>query len=453
MTSPSDVQRSVQLPAKRHDLPWFIASLVLIIVVALGLRIGTHIQCRPFTFDERYITAPINDIISQGWTTRTAIDFKETKGPALIWPYAALGQIIGGDLNSLRLISVGFFILGAVPVLVIARWCGIAGPRLLLVALFYGLLPYHAVLGQLVMSEPSFILGSAALMLIFVWGFGQSPTREHRVAGPVLVAIVLSVLLHNRIHAAAFAGAMCLTAFERDRFRSWPWWLACALAALSRIPLWIRWGGLVHPDYAQMHSLGVRLDSLAYIAAGFVPFTILFLWPAVLPKAGQETTSPRWRMFIGSGAVAGLLLGLAARPALNDQLQVRFDDTSFEAPLFQGIAATFARTASASQGVQHGIIALMATLGLASLGALAALTWKRQITTPAGVVLRLLIWSLLCGWAMYALTSGYVFDRYLMGWAALLPIAWVLLLPRSAMALQAAALLAVLGYHARTYLM
>jgi hypothetical protein len=54
---------------------------------------------------------------------------------------------------------------------------------------------------------------------------------------------------------------------------------------------------------------------------------------------------------------------------------------------------------------------------------------------------------------MYALTSGYVFDRYLLGWAILLPIAWVLLLPRTAIALQIIVLMIILGRHVQQYLM
>jgi hypothetical protein len=380
--------------------------MAMVLLVAIGLRFGTHILKQGFVFDEQYITAPIDDIIQQGWSIQTAVDFKETKGPGLIWPYAAIGDIIGGELNSLRLISALFFVLAAWPLLVLAQWCGITGPRLLLVALLYALLPYHATLGQLVMSEPSFAFGSAMLILTFIWGFGDGPQRERRVAGPLLFAVILSILLHNRIHATAFAGAACLVAFERDRWRSWPWWMACVLAGLSRVPLWIRWGGLVHPDFAQMHDLGLRLDSLAYIAAALTPFSLLFLWPGLFGP-----THRRSRMLVGAGATIGALLVIVAPPALNKSLAVHFDDTSFEASLFQGIAATFARTISDSATVHAVILGLLAAFGLGSIGALAALAWKRTVNESSGVMLRRLVWTLICGWAMYALTSGYVFDR------------------------------------------
>ena len=42
---------------------------------------------------------------------------------------------------------------------------------MLAVAGLYALLPHNAVLGQLVMSEPSFVFGALWLMWVFVWGF------------------------------------------------------------------------------------------------------------------------------------------------------------------------------------------------------------------------------------------------------------------------------------------
>jgi len=78
--------------------------------------------------------------------------------------------------------------------------------------------------------------------------------------------VLLAILLHNRIHAVAFAGAICLTAFGRDRLRSWPWWLACVLAGICRLPLWMRWGGLVSPEYQSMHGLGLGLTVAKAIA-------------------------------------------------------------------------------------------------------------------------------------------------------------------------------------------
>jgi hypothetical protein len=80
--------------------------MAMVLLVAIGLRFGTNILKQGFVFDEQYITAPIDDIIQQGWSIQTAVDFKETKGPGLIWPYAAVGNIIGGDALPDALVGV-----------------------------------------------------------------------------------------------------------------------------------------------------------------------------------------------------------------------------------------------------------------------------------------------------------------------------------------------------------
>ena len=68
-------------------------------------------------YDEQYITEPIHQLINDGGSVETAIDFEETKGPAMIWPYAFFGKMFGGTLNDLRLVSV---------------WCSIFGLAILL---------------------------------------------------------------------------------------------------------------------------------------------------------------------------------------------------------------------------------------------------------------------------------------------------------------------------------
>ena len=79
--------------AVRDDRRWAVASMLFIVLVAFGLRWGTEVTERGPLFDERWITRPIAEIIRHGWTVQTAIDFQETKGPALIWPYAAVEAI------------------------------------------------------------------------------------------------------------------------------------------------------------------------------------------------------------------------------------------------------------------------------------------------------------------------------------------------------------------------
>ena len=81
----------------RSDRNWAMLSLVFIVVFAFTLRWGTNIMERGPIFDERWITRPIADLIRNGWSVERAIDFQETKGPALIWPYAAGGAVLIDD--------------------------------------------------------------------------------------------------------------------------------------------------------------------------------------------------------------------------------------------------------------------------------------------------------------------------------------------------------------------
>ena len=201
---------------QRSSRMWLLGAICLVLVVGLVLRYTTNVRAKGPTFDERYIGPPIVSLIDEGWSVKNAIDFEETKGPALIWTYAMVGELVGSDLNRLRLISVAFFVLGSVPLLLIGRACGLAGPWLLVVAALYVLLPHNAVLGQLLMSEPLFVFGSLWLMWVFVWGFGESATAGRRVMGPVVFGAILAILLHNRIHCAAFGAAAVLVAWERD---------------------------------------------------------------------------------------------------------------------------------------------------------------------------------------------------------------------------------------------
>ncbi|MBT7351219.1 MAG: hypothetical protein HN811_02030, partial [Phycisphaerae bacterium] len=171
------------------------ASMLFIVVMAFALRWGTQITDRGPIFDERWITRPIADLIRHGWSVERAIDFQETKGPALIWPYAVGGrwltvdphEIAGPDappggkngrspeawdppipgapapappkmLAGLRLISLLCFVLSVVPLLVLASACGIRGPPLFVVTVLFTLLPQLAIFSQIVMGEASFVL-------------------------------------------------------------------------------------------------------------------------------------------------------------------------------------------------------------------------------------------------------------------------------------------------------
>jgi hypothetical protein len=457
------------------------ASLLLLLLIAFGLRWGTEVGRRGPLFDERWITRPIAELLRHGWSVETAVDFQETKGPGLIWPYAAVGGLLiedpqevagaeappggrqgrlpdvwkppveggpapapPGMLAALRLVSVLCFVLSGVPLLVLAAACGIRGPPLFVVTLLLALLPQEAIFGQLVMGEASFVLLSLVLVAVVAWGMGVGNGTAHRVAGPVVAAVVLAVMLHSRPHAVAWAPAICLAAFARESWRSWPWWVAMLCAGLLRIPLWMRWGGLVGSDFQNLHGLGIRLESLTYLAAAMaLPLGVFLVAWLVGPCR-------RGAVWVAVGVGAGLVLGLIApvMPSLHGGL-----DLAVQHDRYQGVAATMARGVAGPGRGGAAVIAFMAMVGLGGLGALFAETRRRSPREVAGAILRVQAWVLLAGWALYALTRGFVFDRYLLAWSALLPIAWVLTLPRWLLGVQVAMLGGAAVWFIHTWLM
>ena len=421
--------------------PWFAGAVLLVLVAGIALRYATNVLDKGPVYDEQYIRQPIDDLLALGWSVETAIDFTETKGPTLIWVYALAGRVVGAELNDLRLVSVFFFVTGVVPLLLICRACGLSGPRLPLVAAFYVLLPRTAALGQLVMSEPSFIWWSLWLLWAFVWGFGHSSGTQRSVAGPVLVGVLLAILLHLRVHAVAFAAAMVLVAFERDRWRSWPWWTACAVAGLSRVPLISRWGGLVSPEYQGAHSLGANPASVTYLAAALVPMMAVLLWPGLLDRR----SAPR-RWMIAAGAGVGLVLAVAARPSFTETLTV----LDMQVKRYLGLVELSLRRIDLTPWLAVVMLGVLAVVGAAAMGAMASFGWGRGVRGVRGVsdrtdvVVRLQFWTLLTGCGLYGLTSGVVYDRYLVAWAVLMPIVWVVALPRRALGVQGAVLFTLL---------
>jgi len=411
--------------------PWIAGAFLLVLVTGVTLRHATNVLDKGPVFDEHYIRQPIDDLLTRGWSVETAIDFTETKGPTLVWVYALGGLLAGTDLDDLRLISVFFFVTGIVPLLLICRQCGLSGPALPLVAAFYVLLPRTAALGQLVMSEPSFIWWSLWLLWAFMWGFGHSPETQRSVAGPVLVGVLLSILLHLRIHAVAFAVALVLVAYERDRWRSWPWWAACAAAGLSRLPLVFRWGGLVSPEYQGAHSLGVNPASVTYLAAALVPMTAVVLWPGLLDR---RCAARRW--MIAAGAGIGLGLAIVARPSFGETVTI----LDMQVKRYLGLIVLSLDRITDSPWFAAVLVGGLAMTGAAAMGALGSLGWRRGVSDRTGVVMRLQFWTLVTGCGLYGMTSGVVYDRYLVSWAVLMPIVWVVSLPRRALGVQGALL-------------
>ena len=396
---------------------WMFIAIFIVALVLQGLRWSSAILDKGPIFDEQYITIPINNLIEVGWTVETAIDFQETKGPAMIWPYAIAGEWFGGSLNDLRLVSVWFSILSIGILIWIAVRCKLHRGSLILVAVGWLLLPYNIIFSEIVMGESSFLFLSLLCVAIFIWSFGDAANSPKRTIAPLLYCIVLAIALHSRIHVVALAGGICITAWSLQGRRSWPWWLASIAAGMLRIPLWQRWGGLVSPEYQSLHGLGFRIESLSYLAAALVPFVGVFAIEAW--RIGKTRTSLIVSFIVGFG------LCMVAMPDLSVP---QFIDFTNENDRFQGIAATLTKAISDHPIAQQVVLSLLSGLGLTGLAGLWNCRKERNSTLDL-LVIDVCYWSLTLGWLLYALTRGFVFDRFILIWAFLLPIVWIRILP------------------------
>ena len=397
-------------------------AMVLVSLVLFGLRFGSNILAKGPIFDEQYILVPIQNLMDSGWSVNTAIDFEETKGPAMIWPYAAFGKLLGGSLQDLRLVSIFASIFSCLILLAIASQSEIRKNSLFLVAIGWLLIPYNIVFSQIVMGEASYLL----LAFFVVYAYFWSTKTEHSFGawlGPMLYLIALAIAMHSRIHIVAVAGAICIVAYMHEGKSSWPWWLATLLAGALRIPLWIRWGGLVSPDYQSLHGLGFRLEGVAYLAAALFPFVGIF----ILDKL-RDAKNIFWMCIAFS---LGFALVMISQPDLTIPSTIDYASPNER---FQGIIATAVQLISSDTLIQQLALALFAGLGLAGLSSLIYSTRKSsRISTIAA-------WSLLLGWGLYAFTRGFVFDRFILTWAFLLPFVYVNTLAKRYLFIQYAAL-------------
>ncbi len=416
------------------QLSWVLSAGLLTAIFLFGVRWGTNILLKGPVYDEQYITVPIDNLIKYGWSVSTAINFEETKGPAMIWPYAILGNFFGGTLNDLRLVSVwsSIFASSFLAWLALLRF---VPPKLIIwVTIGWLLLPYNLIFSEIVMGEVSYLLLSLIAVSAFVFGVGRSASQSNWIA-PALYCIALALALHSRIHVVAVAGAVCLTAFGIQGKSSWPWWLATIVAGLLRIPLWYHWGGLVSPQYQALHGLGFRLESLSYLAAAMVPFVGIFA------LEGWRRVAARRSIMIAF--TVGFFLVIIAMPDLYVPETI---DLTANNSRFQGIAATLVKKISFESFIQQITLALLAGLGLSGLVGLWHCRDKETLLTS------LTFWSMLLGWSLYALTRGFVFDRFLLTWAFLLPILWVQLLPRELRCIQYVGLAFITVYLAAVWL-
>jgi len=406
--------------SRKHDWGWMFLSVLFVAAVLLGVRYSSGILQTGFVFDEKYITVPIDNLIEYGWSVQNAIDFEETKGPAMIWPYAVLGDLFGGSLNALRFVSVLCSIACMGVLSFIASLCGVRKSAHLIIALGWLLLPYSLVFSEIVMGEVSFMLLELLAVAVFI------KHRDHyKLLAPLCFCLLVAIALHSRIHVVAVVGAVCVVSFLRDGFRSWPWWVAGVLAGLLRIPLWIRWEGLVSPKYQNLHGLGFRLESLSYLAAALAPFVGIF---AVCAWKHKEA-----RKWIFAAGVFAFLLVIVATPNLHIPESIDYDSPNER---FQGIVGTAVQMIVSDQTIQKLLLAILAAVGLAGLVGLQKMPQKN-------VASQLSFYTLTFGWLLYAFTQGFVFDRFLLVWAFLLPIVWWTQLPRTLFVLQSTAMLII----------
>jgi hypothetical protein len=397
--------------------------------VAIALRAGTNVGEKPAIWDEDVMLPVVTAIVEGGWTAEHLLDYEDTKGPAFFWTYALAAEIVGADLAALRGLSIACFVLGAGAVGWLAARCGFRPALVTAVALLFALTPYLAVLGQLFMSEASFVLGALALALVVTSALGADDRARSRLLGPVAFGVLLAILLHHRPHAAAYAGAAILVALERRRGAAWPWLVAAAAAGLARLPFYIHWGGLVSPSYQAKVELGVRLESVTYLLVALLPATAVMPWPLL-----RESTLRRRWAWLAAGAAAGLLLGALAAPDLAG-------DTGGK---FRGLVASVL-TRIGPAPLRAVLLALLAGLGGAALAALIAVTTSAPLRDARTVAIRFAGWVVLLGCALYAFTRGDVYDRYVAVFLPLLPLVYVDRLPRWLVALQAAMLAAFAG--------
>ena len=103
---------------------------------------------------------------------------------------------------------------------------------------------------------------------------------------------------------------------------------------------------------------------------------------------------------------------------------------------FQGIVGTAVQMIVSDQTIQKLLLGILAAVGLAGLVGLHKLPQKNLAS-------QLSFYMLTFGWLLYAFTQGFVFDRFLLVWSFLLPIAWWTQLPRTLFALQSTVMLII----------
>ena len=404
---------------------WLIAlAATSAVLVLLRLALGTGALA--ITWDEKYAVPIIEAIRASDWSIASLLDYDDTKGPAFFWLYAAWGEVVGGEAVQLRWLSIIATALGA------AAITGMLAPRersvpgVLMIALLAVTLPYSAVLSQLVMSEATFVLGGVAMAVVAVRSLCRKGERMRRVVGPVCFGVLLAALLHHRVHVLALGGAVVVLALAVEGRRGWPWVVAALLAGLSRLPLYLRWGGLVGESFRERYSVGLRFDSLAYLLAALLPTIGLALVVMVMRR--RQLGSAALGAMIAAGAL-GAALAVLAPPGVTSEVQ----DLRFAGPV-----ASVLRPLATSPILLSVALAALAALGAMSLAGAMWLGWgesgsENGVATATPMQrcgTRLACLTILFGWLLSALASGDVYDRYLIAFTFLWPLWCVRVMPR-----------------------
>ena len=352
------------------------------------------------TFDERFML-PVVEELAERWPEPSVWwDFEDTKGPAFFVPAAVLFDA-GIGLGGLRLFNLLIAICsaGLVGMVVKKGWCSAA-----LTGLLLAFLPYHTVLSHLFMSEPSFVLGSIILGVLATTG----PKGEPGLWRPMAFGLGLAILLHHRAHAVVPAAAATLVALQRDGSPAWRYVLAGLVAGILRLPLYMEWGGLVSPDYASRYGLGCSPEATVYLLGALAPL----VWVGV-PLGWSR--NPRLIAWVG---ILAVMIALVAGPDLSStDGGVRLDGTS---PLrFQGLFATVLKELPVN--TQAFAMPLMVAVGTMGLAGLYLRLPKPRLDEQDGFPQY--GWYLLAfGCLLYVATRGAVYDRYLLCFAAGLPV-------------------------------
>ena len=344
---------------------------------------------------------PVVEQLAGRWPEPSVFwDFEDTKGPAFFVPAAILFDA-GIGLEGLRWINLLLAICsaGLVGMLIKKSWKTAAVAGVLL-----AVLPYHTVLSHLFMSEPSFVLGSITLGILATTG----PKGEPGFWRPLAFGLGLTILLHHRAHAVVPAAAAVLVAFQRDGSPAWRYGLAGLVAGILRLPLYVEWGGLVSPEYANRYGLGFSPESVVYLLGALAPL----VWVGV-PLGWVK--KPKLLAWLG---VLAVTIALVAGPDLSSSDGGVRPDGTF--PLrFQGILAT--AILKLPLGVQTFAMPIAVAVGTMGLTGLYMQMPKPGPNESDGFP-RYGWYLLAFGCLMYIATRGAVYDRYLLCFACGLPI-------------------------------